>query len=173
MIETLSILSILITRFPVYLADPNLEPQPLAVLTPLLQHTRPAVRKRAIATLAQFLPLTQPQHFSELLRVIILPNLQPSAGVDKQRTTVQLVAAVARHSPHQVATVLNDLVPGIIKAISKEDEELRESGLQALDALVLKCPTEITPFLGNVIQCGTQFIKYDPVRPFGIAWAKY
>lgn len=162
LIETLSILSILITRFPVYLADPNLEPQPLVVLTPLLQHTRPAVRKRAIATLAQFLPLTQTHHFSELLRVIILPNLQPSAGVDKQRTTVQLVAAVARHSPHQVATVLNDLVPGIIKAISKEDEELRESGLQALDALVLKCPTEITPFLGNVIQCGTQFIKYDP-----------
>lgn len=148
-----------------YLADPNLDPQPLTVLTPLLQHPRPAVRKRDIATLAQFLPLTQPQYFADLLKEIILPSLAPSAGVDKQRTTVQLVAAVARHSPHQIATVLSDLVPGIIKAISKDDEELRESGLQALEALVLKCPTEVTPFLGNVIQSGTQFIKYDPVRP--------
>lgn len=147
-----------------YLADPNLEPQPLTVLTPLLQHPRPAVRKRDIATLAQFLPLSSPSHFTDLLKSIILPNLSPSAGVDKQRTTVQLVAAVARHSPHQIATVLNDLVPGIIKAITKEDEELRESGLQALEALILKCPAEVTPFLGNVIQSGIQFIKYDPVR---------
>lgn len=134
------------------------------MLTPLLQHPRPAVRTRAIATLAQFLPVTQPQHFSDLLRSVVLPNLSPSAGVDKQRTTVQLVAAVARHSPHQIAAALNELVPGIIKALSKDDEELRESGLQALEALVLKCPAEITPFLGNIIQSGTQFIKYDPVR---------
>lgn len=130
LIETLSILSILITRFPGYLADPNLQPQPLTVLTPLLSHTRPAVRKRAISTLAQFLPLSQSEHFTELLRAILLPNLAPSAGLDKQRTTVQLVAAVGRHSPHQIAPYLNDLVPGIIKAISKDDEELRESGLQ-------------------------------------------
>ncbi|EKM60594.1 uncharacterized protein PHACADRAFT_203767 [Phanerochaete carnosa HHB-10118-sp] len=162
LIETLSILSILIARFRPYLADPNLQPQPLAVLTPLLQHPRSAVRKRAIATLAQYLPLSQPQHFSELLTVIILPNLAPSASVEKQRTTVQLVAAVARHSPHQVATVLNDLVPGIIKAIAKDDEELRESGLQALEALVLKCPAEVTPYLSSIIQSGTQYIKYDP-----------
>jgi cullin-associated NEDD8-dissociated protein 1 len=162
-LETLSILSILITRFPTYLADPNLNPDPLPVLVPLLQHTRPAVRKRVIGTVAQYLPLSRPEYFGELLKNIILPNLSPSAGVDKQRTTVQLVAAVARHSPHQVATVLNEVVPGIANAIKKDDEELRDSGLQALEALVLKCPTEITPFLTNIIQAGTQFIKYDPV----------
>ena len=156
-------MSILITRFPNYLADPALDPQPLRVLIPLLQHSRPAVRKRAIATVALYLPLSQPQDFADLLKDIILPNLAPSASVDKQRTTVQLVAAVARHSPHQVATVLNELVPGIVKAIQKDDEELRESGLQALEALVLKCPAEITQFLTSVIQAGTQFIKYDPV----------
>ena len=100
------------------------------MLTPLLSHSRIAVRKRAITTLAQFLPISQPQQFNDLLKTIIFPNLSPSAGVDKQRTTVQLVAAVARHSPHQIAPVLHDLVPNIIKAASKEDEELRESGLQ-------------------------------------------
>ena len=129
-IETLAILSILITRFPTYLSDPNLSPPPLTVITPLLSHPRIAVRKRAITTLAQFLPLSQPQHFLDLLKNLIVPNLTPSAELDKQRTTVQLVAAVARHSPHQIAPVLNDVVPGIIKAVSKDDEELRESGLQ-------------------------------------------
>lgn len=130
LIETLAILSILITRFPAYLSDPNLAPPPLTVITPLLSHSRIAVRKRAITTLAQFLPLSQPQYFSDLLKTLIIPNLSRSAELDKQRTTVQLVAAVARHSPHQIAPVLNDIVPGILKAVSTEDEELRESGLQ-------------------------------------------
>lgn len=42
---------------------------------------------------------------------------------------------------------------------------------QALDALVLKCPAEITPFLGNIIHAGTHAIKYDPVCPLIISAA--
>jgi cullin-associated NEDD8-dissociated protein 1 len=51
MIDILSILSTLVTRFPTYMSDPSVMPQPLAVLIPLLDHSRPAVRKRAIVTL--------------------------------------------------------------------------------------------------------------------------
>lgn len=58
------------------------------------------------------------------------PFLTTSASVEKQRTTSQLVAAVARHSALQIAPVLGDIVPGILKAVQKDDE-LRESGLQA------------------------------------------
>ncbi|KAL6300990.1 TIP120-domain-containing protein [Sparassis latifolia] len=162
LIETLSILSILISRFPTYLSNPSLEPQPLAVLTPMLSHPRPAVRKRAITTLAQFLPTSQLQLFSELLSSQIMPGLAPLANVENQRTVVQLVSAVARHSPHQVAPVLDSLVPSIIKAVQRDDEELRESCLQALEALVLRCPSEVTPYLPSIIQAGNQYIKYDP-----------
>lgn len=130
LIETLSILSILITRFPSYLA--NVEPQPVAVLTPILDHPRPAVRKRAITTLAQFLPHSQPQLFASLLSSNIVPGLAPGGNVEKQRTVVQLVAAVARHSPHQIAPSLSQLAPNIIKDSQRDDEELRESCLQVL-----------------------------------------
>ncbi|PCH33074.1 ARM repeat-containing protein [Wolfiporia cocos MD-104 SS10] len=162
LLETLSILSILITRFPAYLANPDLTPPPLQVLTPMLAHSRPAVRKRAITTLAQFLPTTRAELAAELLNGQILPGLAPSASVENQRTTVQLVAAVARHTPHQIGSALGKIVPAIIKAVQREDEELQESCLQALEALVLRCPTEITPFLSAVIQVGNQSIKYDP-----------
>lgn len=54
-------------------------------------------------------------------------------------------------------------MPGILKAIQKDDEELREGSLQALEALLLRCPTEITPYLSSITQAGNQFIKYDPV----------
>ncbi|CAL1696941.1 unnamed protein product [Somion occarium] len=162
LLETLSILSILIIRFPTYLSDPSLEPTPLSVLIPLLNHPRAAVRKRAITTLAQFLPLTQPQSASQLVQTVVLPAFASGTNADRQRTIVQLVAAVARHSPHHVAPFMKDIVNGIIKAVSKDDEELRESSLQALEALVLRCPAEIASFLPIIINIGKEYIKYDP-----------
>ncbi|KAF7296627.1 Cullin-associated nedd8-dissociated protein 1 [Mycena chlorophos] len=148
LVETLAILSILISRFPAHLSSATLTPPPLAVLPPLLTHARPVVRKRAIVTLAQFVPISQPQLFSDLLSKHVFPFLAPNANLDKQRTTVQLVAAVARTAPTQIAPMLGDIVPGVVKAVQRDDDELREGSLQALEALVLRCPTEITPYLG-------------------------
>lgn len=166
MVETLAILSILISRFPVHVSNSSLDPQPLTVLAPLLNHQRPVVRKRAIITLSQFIPISQAALFENLLQTSVFPNLARSASLDKQRTTVQLVAAVARNSPLQISPALDKIVPGILDAIQKDDEELREGSLQALEALVLRLPTEATPYLGTIVQVGLQFIKYDPVSCF-------
>lgn len=101
------------------------------VLTPLLSHPRPAVRKRAIITLSQFIPVSSPELFSELLKTNVFPLLAPSATIEKQRTTVQLVAAVVRQSAAQIAPVLGGIIPGVLKAVQRDDDELRESCLQA------------------------------------------
>ncbi|TFY60061.1 hypothetical protein EVJ58_g5390 [Rhodofomes roseus] len=161
LLETLSILSILITRFPGYLGNPDLQPQPLTVLTPMLSHSRIAVRKRAITTLAQFLPSTRVELFQELLSGKVLPGLTPSAKVEEQRTTVQLVAAIARHTPHQIEPVLGEIVPAINKALQRDDEELQESALQVCTRIT-EVKGAVTPFLSSIIQVGNQFIKYDP-----------
>ncbi|KAJ6614944.1 armadillo-type protein [Mycena sp. CBHHK59/15] len=162
LVETLAILSILISRFPAHLSSATLSPQPLTVLAPLLVHTRPVVRKRAIITLAQFVPISQGYLFTDLLATHVFPFLASNANVEKQRTTVNLVAAVARTAPTQIAPVLAEIVPGVLKAVQRDDDELREGCLQALEALLLRCPTEITPYLAPIVQAGSQYIKYDP-----------
>ncbi|KAF9016837.1 ARM repeat-containing protein [Hymenopellis radicata] len=162
LVETLSILSILIVRFPTHLATATTDSQPLKILAPLLSHPRPVVRKRAIVTISQFIPISQSQLFTELLQTSVYPNLAAGANLDKQRTTVQLIAAVARHSPSQIAPVLGDVVSGILKAVQRDDDDLREGCLQALEAIVLRCPGEAAPYLSSCIQVGTQYIKYDP-----------
>ncbi|KAH7907426.1 armadillo-type protein [Hygrophoropsis aurantiaca] len=162
LIETLSTLSILITRFPSHVSDPSLNPQPIPTFTPLLSHTRPAVRKRAILTLSQYIPVAQPELFANLLQTNVMPNLAPGASAEKQRTTVQLVAAIIRQSPQQLSLVLGDIVSAIIKAAQRDDDELRENSLQALETLVLRAPAEVTPYLSQLVQLGNQFIKYDP-----------
>jgi len=86
-------------------------------------------------------------------------------SVDKQRTIVQLVAAITRQSPHHISPILNKIVPGILRAVQKDDEELREGGLQALEALALRLPAEITFYLVEIIQAGLQLMKFDPVSP--------
>jgi len=73
------------------------------------------------------------------------------------------VAAVARNSPAQIAPVLNHIVPGILQAAEKSDDELREGALQALETLVLRCPTDIDIYLPTIVEIGNKFIKYDPV----------
>ncbi|KAF9074038.1 armadillo-type protein [Rhodocollybia butyracea] len=162
LVETLAILSILITRFPSNLSDASLTTPPLVVLAPLLVHPRPVVRKRAIVTLSQFIPISSPELFSDLLSNNILPYLASSADFEKQRTTVNLVAAVAKHSPAQLTPILGQIVPDIVKAVQREDDELREGCLQALETLLLRCPAETTVYISSIIQVGNQFIKYDP-----------
>ena len=75
----------------------------------------------------------------------------------------QLVGAVARYSPASIGAALGEIVPGLLKASAKDDAELRESSIQALETLVLRCPSEITPFLSSIITVGLEMIKYDPV----------
>lgn len=130
LLETLSTLSILITRFPAHFADPSLNPQPLIAIAPLLIHSRPAVRKRAISTLSQFVPVAPPELFSTLLENNILPFLVANANLEQQRTTVNLIAAIFRQSAQQLTPSLGDIVPGLLQAVKRDDDELREGCLQ-------------------------------------------
>lgn len=54
LLETLGTLSILITRFSSPLSMMHYQIHPVQVMTPLLNHPRPAVRKRTIITLGQY-----------------------------------------------------------------------------------------------------------------------
>ena len=131
--ESLSILSILLTRFPTYFSSSTFLPLPL--LTPLLSHHRPVVRKRAITTIAQIIPLSSPDSFSELLKTEIFPNLAPPAPNDKQKTIIQLVSSIVRMSTQHISPVVGEIIPAIIQSLQKEDEELRESCLQVKSLL--------------------------------------
>lgn len=55
-------------------------------------------------------------------------------------------------------------MPLILKSAETDDDELREHVIQTLEALVLKCPTEVSPFILEIVEIGTTSIKYDPVR---------
>lgn len=107
-----------------------MQPLVIEVMMPLLNHPRPAVRKRVVVTLSQFLQTMPQELFDEVYKSTITPGLSGSHGLEGEKTTVQLVSTVARHSPQKVSPVLGSIVPVILASASKEDEDLKDLALQ-------------------------------------------
>lgn len=58
---------------------------------------------------------------------------------------------------------LGQILPLVIKYTQTDnDDELRENCLQALESFVLRCPTEITPYITQIVQLCLEYLKYDP-----------
>ena len=98
----------------------------------------------------------------QLHNTILLPNLN-ATNIEVQKTNIALITAVTRHTPQKIAPTLGNLVPRILPATSSTDPDLYEGTLHTLETFVYRCPNEMAPYLGSVIQVGVQAIKYDPV----------
>ncbi|XP_016065390.1 PREDICTED: cullin-associated NEDD8-dissociated protein 2 isoform X2 [Miniopterus natalensis] len=57
---------------------------------------------------------------------------------------------------------LDRLVPLVEEFCNLDDDELRESCLQALEAFLRKCPKEMGPHVSNVTSLCLQYMKHDP-----------
>ncbi|KAI5986283.1 ARM repeat-containing protein [Pisolithus marmoratus] len=152
LIETLSTLSILITRFPAHFSYSQIKPQPLTAIAPFLTHPRPA-----------FFPIAPPIYARNFFKTNVFPYRRKQMQTwSHSVTTVNLVSAILRQSPQQLASSFDRIIPGVLKAVQRDDDELCEGCLQALETLLLRSSAEATPFLSSVIQTGIQYIKYDP-----------
>lgn len=101
--------------------------------------------------------------FSKLLQSTIKPSLAENSKLEQRRTIVQLVGSIARYSPHSLGPALGDVLPGVLAAAEHDDAELMEGALQTLETVVLRCPTEVSPYLDQVLSVSAEKVKYDPV----------
>lgn len=68
----------------------------------------------------------------------------------------------SRSNAPRFGKFLSGVAPLVIKYTDLDDDELRENALQALEAFVLRCPTEITPYIDTIIDLSLKFLRYDP-----------
>lgn len=91
-------------------------------------------------------------------------RLAANQSVSTTRTYVATTATVCRASWQRFADWIPKVMPILMDLFEKaaEDDELRESCLAALEAFTLRCPKEMTAWVGRISQlCGT-FITHDP-----------
>uniref|UniRef100_G1QXX6 Cullin associated and neddylation dissociated 2 (putative) n=1 Tax=Nomascus leucogenys TaxID=61853 RepID=G1QXX6_NOMLE len=136
----------------------------LHCLLPQLSSPRLAVRKRAVGALGHLAAACSTDLFVELADHLLdrLPGPRMPTSPAAIRTLIQCLGSVGRQAGHRLGAHLDRLVPLVEDFCNLDDDELRESCLQAFEAFLRKCPKEMGPHVPNVTSLCLQYIKHDP-----------
>ncbi|XP_068838714.1 cullin-associated NEDD8-dissociated protein 2 isoform X3 [Capricornis sumatraensis] len=136
----------------------------LHCLLPQLSSPRLAVRKRAVGALGHLAAACSTDLFVELADHLLdrLPGPRAPASPAAIRTLIQCLGSIGRQAGHRLGAHLDRLVPLVEEFCNLDDDELRESCLQAFEAFLRKCPKEMAPHVPNVTSLCLQYIKHDP-----------
>ncbi|CAO1614254.1 unnamed protein product [Sympodiomycopsis kandeliae] len=160
-IDSLDILAEIFERFSAYTLD-NAQLQKIGTetLVSMLSHSRPAVRKRAMSALSILASHSASETFTQLSAKI--SSALSSSNTELLKINIQLVGALARSCPRRLGRRLPDFVPRLVDAFKQDDDELREHCFQTLEQVLLRCPTEVTPFLNQILDVSLDLVKHDP-----------
>ncbi|EGG09774.1 uncharacterized protein MELLADRAFT_42468 [Melampsora larici-populina 98AG31] len=159
----LDILSDLLVRFDTYYrAYPAVQLQCIKVLEPLIANPRPAVTKRSVIALGSLAGCCTDVNFETLITKVVMPRLKQEEDVAKLKIATLLVGVLAKTSAARLSQTISNVVPLIISAQNKKDDELTETCLQTLESLLLRLPSQMTGFIPAVIDLAAQAIKHDP-----------
>ncbi|GAA5941561.1 uncharacterized protein JCM15063_001621 [Sporobolomyces koalae] len=182
LIDSLGLLADILARFDTTVRTmPQLQQKILQASVPLLGHSRPAVRKRTVATIASLIPTTSSTSplFPTLLSDTLLPSLSASnssssSPCDKLLTSISLISAIARTSPAQLGPHVSTLIPLVLSAIrsstSRNDEqeqvEIKEGGLTCLESLTIHCSKQLKTgppgLVAEIVELAKDMLKFDP-----------
>ncbi|EPQ30131.1 uncharacterized protein PFL1_02248 [Pseudozyma flocculosa PF-1] len=161
LIDSLDILAEVLSRFSSTVAqNVGLQKSALAALTQSMGHSRPAVRKRSLTALGALGSCSTSEVFTRLS--MHTSSELGSDDLDKRRTAVQLIGVLARTSPSRLGRRLPEFMPQVLATADEDDDELREVCMQTVEAILLRCPAEVTPFVNQAIQASLLLIKHDP-----------
>ncbi|KAF9289311.1 Cullin-associated NEDD8-dissociated protein 1 [Mortierella alpina] len=160
--DSLDVLSEVLLRFGNILATTNLQKQTASTLFALLSHSRPALRKRATLAIGHLVAHVPDDIFEDLMKKILNGLETSKNSTDRLRTYIQVSGTISRSNAPRFGKFLSGVAPLVIKYTDLDDDELRENALQALEAFVLRCPTEITPYIDTIIDLSLKFLRYDP-----------
>lgn len=135
------------------------------ILIPRVGSTRLLVSKRAISCIAIFAPASAPSVFSAIVEEFI-EQLQSRRSSERVHSAVQALWAISKTSGHRLSPNIEVIVPLLISLCTgseyREDDELREHSLQALEAFIERCPQEMLSFSETLVSVLTSLVKYDP-----------
>ena len=131
-------------------ASSEAQSEGLAGLTPLLNDSRGAVKKRAIRALGSLVACSNEATFTSLLDGNALPALSNAEDEEQLRTAITLTGTLAASSPRRTGKRVSEILPHVLKATSSEDVETKEVALQVCVSALLIRLEEMTD---SVMHC--------------------
>ncbi|KAM0790577.1 hypothetical protein ACM66B_004444 [Microbotryomycetes sp. NB124-2] len=164
LIDSLDIVTDILSRFESTIRTlPHIQSAALKAIVPLLSHSRPAVRKRAITTLSTLVSAAGDGKLFDTLVTGTAIKLLQSLDAESLKTAVNLSGALTRAVPGKMGKKAKNVIPLVLQTLdANDDDELKEGALSSLEAFALKCPSESAPFFQKIVEAGTTWLKYDP-----------
>jgi len=158
-LEALDILGDLLSRFGGLLVQfhPNL----VDALSPQLKSPRLAVRKRAILCLGHLVMSCDQTLYIKLINML-MEELSKSNTTNNTRTYIQALGSVCRQAGHRFGDHVERVMPLVMQYARQDDDELKEHVLQACEAMVSKCGSEISEHIPAIVELCLEYITYDP-----------
>jgi len=158
-LEALDILGDLLSRFGGLLVQfhPNL----VEALSPQLKSPRLAVRKRAIICLGHLVMSCDQTLYIKLINML-MEELSKTNNTSTTRTYIQGLGAICRQAGHRFGDHVERVMPLVMQYARQDDDELKEHVLQACEAMVSKCGSEISGHIPAIVELCLEYITYDP-----------
>eukprot|EP00047_Mylnosiga_fluctuans_P004072 m.232562 g.232562 ORF g.232562 m.232562 type:complete len:1239 (+) comp12377_c0_seq1:72-3788(+) len=159
-LEALDVLNDLLNRFGRTIASDHAALQ--TKFLDLLKHKRPPVRKRATACLASLAGVATPALSATLVQTL-LDSLSKKQSKADMRTLVQCVGSISQKCSECILGRIELLADAVTTAAAIEgDDELRETCLQALEALCKLANPELVSRIPKILELGISCLSYDP-----------
>lgn len=137
------------------------------------------VKKRAMAGIGALLPHFNDTQVQSFVRALTESYDSNQLTVEHRRFLVATIGTLARSSPTKFGPFVDEVAPYVLNVLSQEElsangsvdddlevepevEELRETALIALEAMLGSCPHEMKPQLASAIDAALRYLKYDP-----------
>lgn len=137
------------------------------------------VKKRALAGIGALLVHFNDAQVSSFVAALTESFQNSQQTTEHRKFLIATMGTLARSSPSKFGPYLNDVLPYALQVLSQEEmssnmsvdeepevepeiEELRETALISLEAMLGSCPHEMKPHLADAIDAALRYLKYDP-----------
>lgn len=138
------------------------------------------VKKRALAGIGALLVHFNDQQLSHFVSTLIESFHNPHLTAIHRRFLIATIGTLAKSTPGKFGPYLKTLAPFVLSALSQfeldenvndsdeeaeidpEIEELRETALVALEAVLGSCSSDMQSFLTESVEAALRYLKYDP-----------
>lgn len=162
LIDCLEIITDIFARYaPSIQSKSSLQSSALAAFLTALNHNNAGVKKRAMNALGTLGACATSEIFTEMCAPML--EKLSSGNQEAKKSIVQLTSVLARTSSKRIGRRLPEFMPRILPlALTEDEDETREVTLQTLETLLLRCPSEVTPFMSQCIDAACSSISHDP-----------
>jgi cullin-associated NEDD8-dissociated protein 1 len=133
-----------------------------------------AIKKRVIQTLGPLVVHLTDKQFTQLMDFVV----KKIETADKHQQLIynylQTIGIISQSAGVRVGKFINKIMPQlerfcVIESFHENSAEVNQTLIElwencmlTYEALILRCPVEIQPFVSAVVNIALQFIKYDP-----------